>query len=59
MPALICMAPKPNEVATPKTVAKMARMSTSLPSQPLVSFSPAIGARQALISIGLSLRKAK
>jgi hypothetical protein len=49
-PAPICSAPRPSEAADPNSVAKIARMSTSLPKPPSVCRSPSSGANAELIS---------
>ena len=44
-PARICSAPRPREAAVPKTVAKIARMSRTLPCQPSARFGPISGTK--------------
>ena len=55
-PLLICSAPSPREAAEPKRVAKMARMSMTLPPAPWACL-PSSGSNAALISESRPLRK--
>ncbi|MNR06819.1 hypothetical protein D3C85_1229130 [compost metagenome] len=56
-PALICCAPRPSEVATPKMVARIARMSTACPQGPSMA-RPNRGRRVERMVSGRPLRKA-
>ena len=55
-PSEICDAPSPSDMAVPKTVAKIASTSMSLPSQPRARRSPMSGAHAAEISCGRPIR---
>ena len=55
MPAPICSAPRPSEAAEPKSVAKIASMSMTLPHGPLAR-DPISGSNAALISCSRPLR---
>src|SRR5699024_8372083 len=57
-PPLICTAPNPNDVATPKTVANTAKTSIKTPHGPFI-FSPNNGVNVAETSPGSSLRNWK
>lgn len=56
-PEAICSAPRPSEVAEPKSVAKMAKMSMTLPTGPLTWRLPMSGSKTALIVRPRPLRK--
>ena len=56
-PEPICRAPRPSEVAEPKSVAKIAKMSMTRPAGPLARFSPKSGANAELMSSERPLRK--
>lgn len=56
-PLLICSAPRPSEAAEPKSVAKMARMSISLPTPPWACRAPMSGSKTALMVCCLRRRK--
>jgi hypothetical protein len=54
-PVRICRAPRPSDVADPNRVAKMAKMSMTLPRPPLAR-SPRMGSNAAEISCSRPLR---
>ena len=56
-PEPIWRAPRPSEVAEPKSVAKIAKMSMTLPAGPFARFSPKSGAKAELMSSERPLRK--
>ncbi|MNF83755.1 hypothetical protein D3C84_660840 [compost metagenome] len=56
-PALICCAPNPSEVATPKMVARIAKISTACPQGPSMA-RPNSGRKVERMVSGRPLRKA-
>lgn len=48
-PLPICSAPSPSEAADPKSVAKMAMMSMTLPQAPWACLAPMSGSKTALM----------
>ena len=56
-PEPICRAPRPSEVAEPKSVAKIAKMSMTRPAGPSARCSPSSGANAELMSSERPLRK--
>ena len=51
-PPPICRAPRPSEAAEPRSVAKIARMSTARPNAPSARLRPNSGMNAELISCG-------